>query len=96
MGALLDVDPSLTLEAAYQQALRTDDSIYSTLIATEVKAAEEKRIAEQKALSERARNAAVSVTGAPGGAKPLSNGRYGSDNIEDDVRAAASEVRGRV
>lgn len=95
MGALLDSGEAKDLEDAYQQATWSHPEIRSTLVEAQTRAAEEKRIAEQKALSERARSAAVSVTGAPGSSRPL-NGAQSHGSIEDDVRAAMSEVRGRV
>ncbi len=95
MGALMEAGVTTDLEEAYQRAIWADPAIRSTLMEAQTRAAEEKRIAEQKALSDRARNAAVSVTGAPGSSRPL-NGATSHGSVEDDVRAAYSEINGRV
>ena len=95
MGTLIEGGVAKDLSEAYQMAIWADPSLRSTLVAAEQKASEEKRKAEQVALSSRARNAAVSVTGAPGSSRPL-NGAQSHGSIEDDVRAAMSEVQGRV
>lgn len=95
MGALFDAGVSKDLGELYQRAIWADPELRSTLVAAETKAAEEKRKAEQVALTARSKNAAVSVTGAPGSSRPL-NGAQSHGSIEDDVRAAMSEVQGRV
>lgn len=95
MGAMFDAGVSKDLGELYQRAIWADPDLRSTLVAAEQKAAEEKRKLEQAALSQRAKQAAVSVTGAPGSSRPL-NGAQSHGSIEDDVRAAMSEVQGRV
>jgi hypothetical protein len=96
MGALLESGVAKDMEEAYQQAIWAHPDLRSTLVEAQLKATEEKRIAEQKALSERARNAAVSVSGAPGSSRPLNGAVNPNSSIEDDIRAAYAEVRGRV
>lgn len=96
MGALMEAGAAKDMAEAYQMAIWAHPDLRSTLVANEQKAAEEKRKTEQLALSQRARDAAVSVTGSPGGSRPLTARSGGSDSIEDDVRAAAQEIRGRV
>lgn len=95
MGALMESGEAKDLEDAYQQAAWSHPEIRSSLVEAQSRAAEEKRVAEQKALTGRAKNAAVSVTGAPGSSRPL-NGASSHGSIEDDVRAAYSEAMGRV
>lgn len=96
MGALMEAGVTQDIEDAYQRAIWADPELRSTLVEAQSRAAEEKRIAEQKALSERSKSAAVSVTGAPGSSRPL-NGSYNPDSsVEDDVRAAVQELRGRL
>jgi len=95
MGALMDAGDAPDMKTAYEMACHAHPEIRASLLAAQQKAAEEKRIAEQKALSERARSAAVSVTGAPGSSRPL-NGAGSRGSVEDDVRAALAEVSGRV
>lgn len=95
MGTLIEGGIAKDLPEAYQMAIWAHPDLRSTLVAAEQKAAEDKRRAEQAALTGRAKNAAVSVTGAPGSSRPL-NGAQSHGSIEDDVRAAMSEVQGRV
>ncbi len=96
MGALIDAGVTSDIKDAYERAVWADPDLRLTLVASQSKAAEEKRVAEQKALSERSKSAAVSVTGAPGSSRPL-NGSYNpNSSVEDDVRAAVQEIRGRL
>lgn len=95
MGALMEAGAAKTMDEAYQMAIWAHPDLRSTLLDAQTKAAEEKRKTEQLALSQRAKQAAVSVTGAPGSSRPL-NGAQSHGSIEDDVRAAMSEVQGRV
>lgn len=96
MGALMEAGVTTDLEDAYQRAIWADPDLRSTLVEAQSRAAEEKRIAEQKALSERARSAAVSVTGAPGVSRPLNGAGNPNSSVEDDVRAAVESLRGHL
>lgn len=93
MGSLLENGSAQTLDEAYERAIYADPEIRATLL--NAKADEDKRISEAKAKTERAKSAAVSVTGGPGGAK-LNGSRGSVGSIEDDLRAAMQEVNGRV
>jgi len=95
MGSLLESGEAKDMEDAYQQAIWSHPEIRASLQAAQTRAAEEQRIAEQKAKADAAKAAAISVKGAPGGSRPL-NGASSSGSIADDLRAAYAEVRGRV
>ncbi len=95
MGRLMDDDPSLTLDTAYDQAIWSHPEIRPSLVAAQSKAAEDQRSAELKAKADAAKSAAVSVKGAPGGSRPL-NGAGSTGSIADDLRAAIAEHRGHV
>lgn len=95
MGVLLESGQALDINEAYEKAIWADPEIRNSLIAAQSNAAQEKRNSELRAQTERARNAAVSVTGAPGSSRPL-NGAGSHGSIEDDIRAALAEIRGRV
>lgn len=95
MGRLIDDDPSLNLDQAYEQAIWSHPEIRPSLVAAQTQAAQEKRTADLTAKADAAKSAAVSVKGAPGGSKPL-NGAASHGSIADDLRAAIAEVRGRV
>lgn len=56
------------LQAAYECALWIHPDVRQKLLDQEVKQREAKRLEEQKELARKARNSAVSVSGAPGGA----------------------------
>ena len=95
MGVLLENGIATDLEDAYNRAVYADPEIRSSLLAAQTQAENGKRLTELKATTERAKSAAVSITGSPGGARPLNaTGSVGS--IEDDLRAAMSQVAGRV
>jgi hypothetical protein len=95
MGSLLESGEAKDMEEAYQQAIWSHPEIRSSLIAAQSKAAEDQRIADLKAKADAAKAAAVSVTGAPGGSRPM-NGATSHGSIADDLRAAMAEIRGRV
>jgi hypothetical protein len=95
MGVLLESGQAQDINEAYEKAIWADPEIRNSLIAAQSNAAQEKRNSELRAQTERARNAAVSVTGAPGSSRPL-NGAGSHGSIEDDIRAALAEIRGRV
>jgi hypothetical protein len=96
MGALMEAGAAKDMDEAYQMAIWAHPDLRSTLVEAQTRAAEEKRNAELKALSDRSKNAAVSVTGAPGSSRPLNGSSNPSSSVEDDVRAAYAEVRGRL
>lgn len=81
------------LEDAYQRAAYSDPEIRSTLLAAQTQPGQ--RLTEQASRTARAKQAAVSVTGAPGSSRPL-NGKGSVGSIEDDLRAAIAEHSGRV
>lgn len=91
MGILLENGIATDMEDAYQRAVYADPEIRSTLLQTQPG----QRITEQNAKTARAKSAAVSVTGSPGGSRPL-NGSGSVGSIEDDLRAAMREHTGRV
>ncbi len=93
MGILLDNGIASDMEDAYQRAIYADPEIRSTLSA--VTAQTGQRVTQQIARVANAKNAAASVTGAPGSSRPL-NGSGSVGSIEDDLRAAMREVTGRV
>lgn len=93
MGVLLENGIASDLEDAYQRAVYADPEIRSTLIASQASSGQ--RLTEQQAKTDRARSAAISVTGSPGSSRPL-NGSGSVGSIEDDLRAAMREVSGRV
>ena len=95
MGVLLESGKASDLEDAYNRAIYADPEIRSSLLAANQQATNGKRLTELNAKTERAKSAAVSVTGSPGGSKPL-NGSGSVGSIEDDLRAALREVGGRV
>lgn len=94
MGHLLSSGQATDLDEAYNKAIWTDPEIRSSLIAAQVDP--NKRLTEQTAKTERARNAAVSVTGSPRGARALNGAANPHSSIEDDLRAAIRERDGRV
>lgn len=95
MGVLLESGEAKDMEDAYQQAIHARPEIRSSLIAAQTQADNGKRLTELNAKTERAKSAAVSVTGAPGSSRPL-NGTGSLGSIEDDLRAAMREHSGRV
>lgn len=94
MGHLLNDGQAADLDEAYNKAIWTYPEIRSSLIAAQVDP--NKRLTEQTAKTERAKNAAVSVTGSPGGARALNGATNPHGSIEDDLRAAIRERNGRV
>lgn len=95
MGVLLENGLANDLEDAYQQAVYADPEIRSGLLAAQTSAASGQRLTELNAKTERAKSAAVSITGGPGSSRPL-NGAGSVGSIEDDLRAAMREHSGRV
>lgn len=96
MGVLMQSGRASNLGDAYEMAVYADPGIRDSLIAAKVEAAEGKRIADQTAKTSAARNAAGSVTGAPGGTRKLNGSANPNSSIEDDIRAAMRETQGRV
>jgi hypothetical protein len=97
MGHLLESGLAKDLQDAYDQACWSDPAIRSTLAAAQAQSENEKRLADQKAKTDAARRAAGSVTGAPGGAKPLSNGASDpSRDLREELRANLRAAQGRV
>ena len=95
MGVLLENNLATDLQDAYDQAVYSDATIRSTLIAPQVDP-EPKRRQEQIAKANAARQAAGSINGGPGGAKP--NGMAGDPNssLRDEIRAQLRAASGRV
>ena len=95
MGVLLENNLATDLQDAYDQAVYSDATIRSTLIAPQVDP-EQKRRQEQIAKANAARQAAGSINGGPGGAKP--NGMAGDPNssLRDEIRAQVRAANGRV
>lgn len=95
MGTLLESGIAKDLEDAYERAVYADPEIRLSLIAGQQQTVRDNRTSELNAKNTRARNAAASVTGAPGSSRPL-NGSGSVGSIEDDLRAAMRERSGRV
>ncbi len=95
MGVLLESGKAADLEDAYNRAIYADPEIRSSLLTAQSQEQSGKRLTELKATTERAKSAAVSVTGGPGSSRPL-NGAGSVGSIEDDLRAAMREHTGRV
>ena len=95
MGVLLENNLATDLQDAYDQAVYSDATIRSTLIAPQVDP-EQKRRQDQIAKANAARQAAGSINGGPGGAKP--NGMAGDPNssLRDEIRAQVRAANGRV
>jgi hypothetical protein len=95
MGHLIESGQAKDMPDAYEKAIWADPDIRASLIAA--RAEPNQRVNEQVARTERARNAAGSITGSPGGAKRPTNGAANpTSSIEDDLRAAIRERDGRV
>lgn len=95
MGQLMMQGHAKTLEEAYEQAAWANPEIRATLLQARDMAAQTTRNQGLNAKATAARQAAVSVTGAPGNAKPVvTNASVGS--VEDDLRAAFRQHSGRV
>lgn len=95
MKALLESGAAETYRDAYDKAVYADPGLRSSLLATQQREAEEKRVAEAKAKADAAKRAAGSVTGGPGGVKPSSaNGADGS--LRDQIRASMRAAQGRI
>jgi hypothetical protein len=91
MGALMMNGLAPGLEEAYQMAIYANPDIRSTLLAAQKPVENGKQVA-----AERARSAAVSVTGSPAGGMKSLNGSGSVGSVEDDVRAAVASHSGRV
>lgn len=96
MGVLMQNGRANTMDEAYEMAVYADPEIRNSLIASQISEASGKRVADLSAKAGAARNAAGSVTGAPGGTKKLNGSANPSSSIEDDIRAAIRENSGRV
>jgi hypothetical protein len=96
MGILMQNGRANTMDEAYEMAVYADPEIRTSLIASKVSEAEGKRIADQTAKTSAARNAAGSITGAPGGTKKLNGSANPTSSIEDDIRASIRDLSGRV
>jgi hypothetical protein len=70
MAALLAHGRATSLKEAYDMAVYARPDIRSTLLDAQLRAAEEKRVAEAKAKADQARRAGGSVNGSPGLAVP--------------------------
>ena len=91
MGRLIEADPSLTLEKAYDRAIWLDQKIRTALIQEETKKATE--AAAKKAAAEAAKKRAASVSLRD---SPSSNGSaarpQSAGSVADDIRAAIEQV----
>lgn len=94
MAALLQSGQAENLDKAYEMALFADPETRALHLAATREAEERKRTAAATAQAQAARNASVSVTGAPGLAVPAPMESSGS--IEDDIRSAIRLVSDRV
>jgi hypothetical protein len=97
MGHLLESGLAKDLQDAYDQAVWSDPATRSTIASAQAQSENEKRLADQKARADAAKRAAGSVTGAPGGARPLSNGAADpSRDLREEIRANLRAAQGRV
>jgi hypothetical protein len=94
MAVLLQNGQAENLDKAYEMALFADPETRALHLAATREAEERKRTAAAQAKADAARNASVSVTGAPGLAVPAPMESSGS--IEDDIRSAIRLVSDRV
>lgn len=94
MAVLIQNGQAENLDKAYEMALFADPETRALHLAATSEAEERKRTAAATAQAQAARNASVSVTGAPGLAVPAPMESSGS--IEDDIRSAIRLVSDRV
>lgn len=95
MAVLLKEGQAETLQDAYDQAIWSDNSIRSTLLAAQAAGTNGKRLTEQKAVTDAAKRAAGSIAGGPGSAKP--NGAAPGDrSLRDEIRANLAASTGRI
>lgn len=89
---------SLTLDEAYQQAVRANPSTYERLTAQQVKAADEKRSQEARAKAAQANRAGSSVSGSPGMGQPFAhtNGNGQDLSLRDSLMASYQAATGAV
>lgn len=83
--------PEQRLKAAYDAAVWANPSIRSRLIAEQAQTQQR----QQSQVADQKKALGVSVTGAPGTAKPVSNGAYIKETPRDSVRRALEQA-GRV
>lgn len=90
MAALLMNGKAESLQEAYDQAIWTHPDIRSTLIQAQTAQAEQARRAQAQQQVDASRQAAVSVTGGPGGTQPAAQKPNGSlrDQLKANFRAA--------
>ena len=96
MGTMLESGLAETLDEAYERAIYADPEICSSLIAATQQAEQGKRLTELNAKTERAKSAAVSVTGAPGGGKVLNGSLDRSEASRMIGGLPVREVSGRM
>ena len=96
MAALLQSGAAQTYREAYDKAAWADPDIRSTLLASQQREAEDKRVAEAKAKADAAKRAAVSVTGGPGGVRPSTANGAGDRPLRDELRANLRAAQGRI
>ncbi len=91
MATILQNGQAESYQDAHSKAL---EQIRSNLVDPQLKAAEEKRQAQQKI--DAAKRAAGSVTGSPGGVKPSNGNGAVSQSLRDEIRANIRAADGRV
>lgn len=87
MASLLKSEQAKDLQDAYDKASWADPEIRSSLLATQEKEAESKRIADIKAKADSARKKAVSIKGSPS-INPVATNGNANNSIADDIREA--------
>lgn len=93
MASLLSNGLAADLKDAYQQAIWANPDVRSSLLSEQSRTAEEKRIADIKARTDKARSAAVSVRGSPGTAVPTAAIER---SLREELAAQFAAVSGRV
>jgi hypothetical protein len=92
MAALLSAGLANDLQDAYDQAIYARPDTRSSLIASQQKAGEEKRLADMKAKADAARRAGGSLTGSPGGGVSA-DPKAGTRSLRDELQSQFSQNR---
>lgn len=93
MASLLSNNLVTDLKDAYQQAIWANPDVRSSLLVEQTRLAEEKRMADIRARTDKARSAAVSVRGSPGTAVPTAAVER---SLREELAAQFAAVSGRV
>lgn len=94
MAKLLEAGAADSLQDAYDQAVWADPNIRSTLLAERQKEAAAQAAAKAQAEAEAKKRAAVSVSGAPGGATP--SAADPNRSLRDEIAAQMAAAQGRL